>query len=63
MNWDAFHEKAKRAIPPQEELDPKRYWVGILNAEVSPEGEVAELDFVWVKGHRVSQSVLDKLCY
>ncbi|KAF2179023.1 hypothetical protein K469DRAFT_597528 [Zopfia rhizophila CBS 207.26] len=50
MNWDAFHEKAKNAIPAQE-LPAKRFWIGVLIHTRSPEGDVHESDFIWMKAH------------
>jgi hypothetical protein len=50
MDWDTFHLKAK-SVKPAQELPQKRYWVGVLLLDKTPEEPLQETDFVWMKGH------------
>jgi hypothetical protein len=52
MAWDAFHAKAKGALPNQE-IPAKRYWIGVLHHDSSPEQQLSESDFQWMKAHAV----------
>jgi hypothetical protein len=53
MDWDALHLKAKNALP-QQDLPAKRYWIGVLIHDRSPDQQLQEGDFVWMKAHAVS---------
>ncbi|KAF2878206.1 hypothetical protein BDV95DRAFT_479698 [Massariosphaeria phaeospora] len=50
MDWSAFHEKAKLALPPRE-LPERRYWLGVLHHDTLPEQPLGEHDFVWMAGN------------
>jgi hypothetical protein len=52
-DWDDFQVRARRAVP-QQELKPKRCWVGVLSHEKAPQDQFTETDFVWMIGHPVS---------
>jgi hypothetical protein len=53
MDWDDFQVRARRIVP-QQELKPKRCWIGVLSHEKAPQDELTETDFVWMLGHHVS---------
>ncbi|KAF2710956.1 hypothetical protein K504DRAFT_489918 [Pleomassaria siparia CBS 279.74] len=50
MAWDAFHAKAKAALPAQK-IPDKRYWIGVLIHNKAPEQHLQETDFVWMMAH------------
>jgi hypothetical protein len=50
-----FEAKAQRARP-QQELKPKRCFVGVLSHEKSTQDALEETDFVWMVGHSVGTS-------
>ncbi|KAH7412113.1 hypothetical protein DE146DRAFT_709700 [Phaeosphaeria sp. MPI-PUGE-AT-0046c] len=50
MDWSNFEAKATRVLP-QQELKPKRCWIGVLSHVKSPEDDLVETDFVWMTGH------------
>lgn len=52
MEWDGFHAKAKAAMP-VEGIPPKKYMVGVLLPGKSPEQDLDEFDFQWMRGHAV----------
>ena len=54
MDWSAFQEKARNATPDQP-LPAKRYWIGVLRHDQSPDDpNLIEENFVWMKAHGVS---------
>jgi hypothetical protein len=53
MNWDEFEVRVRSSIP-QQELKPKRCWIGVLSHEKAPQDHLLESDFVWMIGHSVS---------
>jgi hypothetical protein len=55
MSWEAFERRARSAIP-QQELKPKRCWIGVLSHVKSLDDELEEADFIWMIGHGVSHS-------
>ncbi|KAH7392794.1 hypothetical protein BKA66DRAFT_567533 [Pyrenochaeta sp. MPI-SDFR-AT-0127] len=50
MDWNDFQQRA-RAVLPQQELKPRRCWIGVLSHEKGPEEPLQELDFIWMIGH------------
>jgi hypothetical protein len=54
MAWDALHAKAKGVLP-NLEIPAKRYWIGVLHHDKSPEEQLSESDFQWMKAHAVRQ--------
>lgn len=50
MDWNDFEAKATQVLP-QQELKPKRCWIGVLTHEKSPEDNLVETDFVCKLGH------------
>ncbi|CAO2648594.1 Nn.00g078610.m01.CDS01 [Neocucurbitaria sp. VM-36] len=58
MDWTDFQQRA-RAVIPEQELKPKRCWIGVLSHEKGPEELLEERDFVWMIGH--SKIALQKI--
>ncbi|OCL10223.1 hypothetical protein AOQ84DRAFT_387654 [Glonium stellatum] len=45
-----FHNLARR-LKPDQQISAKRYWVGILHHDISPDDVSSEADFLWIKAH------------
>jgi hypothetical protein len=51
MEWDDLHMKAKAVMPL--DVQPKRYVVGVLLLDKSPQEQLTKFDFIWMKGYAV----------